>query len=101
MARREPEMVPQNLLPQHQNFSPKPVSKSVVRAAAGAGTHGVITRLVPRDRQPVGLLLGLFLGIGLSTANEPLLQAVGHGVLLGTATSTVNFFWSSVPQSAY
>lgn len=96
-------MATQNLLPQQQNYSPKPVSRAtrwVVRGTAGAGTHGVTTRLVSRDWQPVGLLLGVFLGVGLSTTNDSLLRAAGHGVLVGTATSTVNFFWSRGSQSA-
>ena len=97
-------MATHNLLPQHQNYFPKQVSTApqwVVRGAAGIGTHGVITGLLPRDRQPARLLLSLFLGIGLSTANAPLLRAAGHGVLVGVATSTFQHFGSGYPQTAF
>lgn len=97
-------MATHNLLPDQQNYLPQPksmVTHWVVRGFTGACTHGVITRWVPRDQQPVCLLLGVFAGIVLSTSDDSRIRAMGHGVLGGTATSTVNFFWPSSPPTAY
>lgn len=90
-------MATPNVIPQQHNSFPNmesPAMQWVIRGAAGVVTHSMVTLLIPRDRQPVGLVLGAILGAGLSTSPSVLLQATGHGLLGGSATSTISYLVS-------
>lgn len=71
-----------------------------VRGAVGMGTHCAITRSVSRDWQPLALILTGVLSVVFAESDDPSLQAVGHGLLGGTASGTIQYFWPDSSQAA-